>query len=153
MREVCATCPDHDVANVTATLRKGSSILASAAATGVRLHHVPVHEPLVREGMHAEFRKAPAFEGDTVYFDIYANTGDHHQLPAACPKVLLSDPKPKPLLVLVIRRSGARHLGDCILVRRRTAHSGAWHTVSLLSGAGSIYSHADLHLVYDLHTL
>ena len=75
MREVCATCPDHDVANVTATLRKGSSILASAAATGVRLHHVPVHEPLVREGMHAEFRKAPAFEGDTVYFDIYANTG------------------------------------------------------------------------------
>ena len=76
VREVCATCPDHDVANVTATLRKGSSLLASAVATGVRLHHVPVHEPLVRVGMHAEFRKAPAFEGETVYLDIYANTGD-----------------------------------------------------------------------------
>ena len=82
---MCATCPDHDVANVTATLRKGSSILASAAATGVRLHHVPVHEPLVREGMHAEFRKAPAFEGETVSLDIYANTGDHQQPTSSLP--------------------------------------------------------------------
>ena len=73
---MCATCPDFDVANVTATLRKGSSLLASAAATGVRLHHVPVHKTLVRAGMRAEFRKAPAFEGETVYVDIYANTGD-----------------------------------------------------------------------------
>lgn len=76
MREVCATCPDYDLANVTATLRNGSSLLASAATTGVKLHHVPAHEPLVREGMRAEFRKAPAFEGETVYVDIYANTGD-----------------------------------------------------------------------------
>ena len=80
MREVCATCPDYDLANVTATLRTGSGgssiLLASAAASGVRLHHVPVHEPLAREGMRAEFRKAPAFEGETVYVDIYANTGD-----------------------------------------------------------------------------
>ena len=78
---MCATCPDYDLANVTATLlsttlSKGGSLLASAAATGVRLHHVPVHEPLAREGMRAEFRKAPAFEGETVYVDIYANTGD-----------------------------------------------------------------------------
>ena len=85
VREVCATCPDYDLANVTATLRergshssgKGGSLLAAASATGVRLHHVPVHESLVRAGMRAEFRKAPAFEGETVYVDIYANTGDH----------------------------------------------------------------------------
>ena len=76
MRELCATCPDYDLANVTATLRHGNSLLASAATTGVKLHHVPAHEPLVREGMRAEFRKAPAFEGETVYVDIYANTGD-----------------------------------------------------------------------------
>ena len=77
---MCATCPDYDLANVTATLReslfKGGSLLAAASATGVRLHHVPVHESLVRAGMRAEFRKAPAFEGETVYVDIYANTGD-----------------------------------------------------------------------------
>ena len=79
---MCATCPDYDLANVTATLRergslfKSGSLLATASATGVRLHHVPVHESLVRAGMRAEFRKAPAFEGETVYVDIYANTGD-----------------------------------------------------------------------------
>ena len=76
VREVCATCPDYDLANVTATLRKGGSLLAAASASGVRLHHVPVHESLVRPGNRAEFRKAPAFEGETVYVDIYANTGD-----------------------------------------------------------------------------
>jgi hypothetical protein len=76
VREVCATCPDYDLANVTATLRKGGSLLVAASAAGVRLHHVPVHESLVRPGMRAEFRKAPAFEGETVYVDIYANTGD-----------------------------------------------------------------------------
>ena len=76
MREVCATCPGYDLANVTVTLRKDGGLLAAASATGVRLHHVPVHESLVQAGMRAEFRKAPAFEGETVYVDIYANTGD-----------------------------------------------------------------------------
>ena len=51
MREVCATCPDFDLANLSATLHAPTgSVLASVAASGVKLHHVPAHEPLAREG-------------------------------------------------------------------------------------------------------